>query len=136
MLSFFRRNNRPTPSMKLDPFEEARRDPCSLGNLAIERGYITSEDLEQALKVQKERLRIGELLVEMGKLNQDQLDELLMEQKIKRGEAGVREELKFQRLRKRNRLIAMKEKFAEATGDSRTVTASITRTLLTVENGE
>lgn len=126
----FSRGNGKIPAHS-DPFEEAKLDPYSLGNLALERGYITEDDLEAALKVQRERLQLGQLLVEMKKITQDQLDELLLEQKILRGEIKDQNVLiQFERRKKKSRLVAMREKFAEARADAESVTASITTTLL------
>lgn len=130
MFPFHNRGNGKLPS-RMDPFVEAERDPYSLGNLALERGYITKDDLEAALKIQKERLQIGQLLVEMKKLTEDQLEELLLEQKILRGEVKDKNVLiQFERRKKKGRLIAMRQKFAEARVEAEGVTASITTTLL------
>jgi hypothetical protein len=131
MFGFPHRGNDNTPVMDQDPFEDAKNDPHSMGNLAIEKGYITEEDLREALKVQKERLKLGDILVEMGKLTFSQRDELLMEQSILRGEVSDKKILlKYETTRKRNRLEQMKQKFSEARGDAKEVTASITATML------
>ena len=137
MLSFFRRGNGKPPPPTVDPFEEARLDPHSFGNLALERGYITLDDLEEALKVQKDRLKLGDILVEMGALTLGQREELLLEQELlQTGKMGAHDELELCRLKKRNRILAMKEKFAEARGNSEALTKSVMRTLLSVETGE
>lgn len=131
MFRLFNRGNGKLPAVRSDPFAEAEQDPNSLGNIALERGYITEEDLEAALNIQKERLQLGQLLVEMKKITEDQLEELLLEQKIRRGEIKDQAVLiQFERRKKKSRLVAMREKFAEARADAESVTASITTTLL------
>jgi len=131
MFRLFNRGNGKLPAVRSDPFAEAERDPNSLGNLALERGFITEADLDAALNIQKERLQLGQLLVEMGKLTMDQLEELLLEQKIRRGEVKDPNILiQFERRKKKGRLVAMRQRFAEARADAESVTASITTTLL------
>lgn len=131
MFKLFRRVSGAMLTPISDPFEEAKHDPYSLGNLALKRGYITEEDLEAALSIQRERLQLGQLLVELKKLTPEQLEELLLEQKILRGEIKDQSVLiQFERRKKKSRLVAMKEKFAEARADSESVTASIAATLL------
>jgi hypothetical protein len=65
---------------KADP----RKDPMSIGCLAIAKGYATYEQVEAAVKKQEERHPLGEILVEQGVLTIFQLDELLIEQEIAR----------------------------------------------------
>lgn len=61
-------------------------DPNSIGNMAVEKGYITSSDLDAAVRIQQERLPLGRILVDMGKITDDELSDLLFEQKVRRGE--------------------------------------------------
>jgi hypothetical protein len=63
-----------------DPFI----DPDSFGNIALEKHYITKEDLILALEKQNARLPLGEILVECGKLTDTQKEEILMEQERRR----------------------------------------------------
>jgi hypothetical protein len=63
-----------------DPY----KDPTSIGNLAIAKGYATREQVADALRKQEERLPLGKILLEQGVLTEPQLDELLIEQEIKR----------------------------------------------------
>jgi hypothetical protein len=130
---FSRSSGKPT---LVDPPEEARLDPHSFGNLALERGYITEADLEEALRVQKDQPKLEDILVEMGMLTPGQREELLVEQRILiAGKMSADEEIELCRLKKRNRILAIKAEFAEAKGDSESVAVSINRTLLAVENG-
>jgi len=83
--------NRKVNGHAKDPY----RDPTSIGNLAILKGYATPEQVATALKKQEERLPIGKILVEQGVLTDVQLDELLIEQKIKRRKLNTREASKL-----------------------------------------
>jgi hypothetical protein len=48
------------------------------GEIAIEEGFITQEQLDEALKRQKEEQRlIGQILVELGFLTTVQLDRII-----------------------------------------------------------
>jgi hypothetical protein len=56
------------------------------GNIAIERGYITSEDLTAALKIQvqeefefKDRRLVGQILFGIDKMTADQIKAVLSE---------------------------------------------------------
>lgn len=66
------------------PSPSGRR--LKLGELAIEKGWVTESDILECLEIQYEESkknpghnfrRIGEILVATGKLTQEQLDELL-----------------------------------------------------------
>jgi len=51
-----------------------------LGEILLEKGYVTKEDISEALKIwrqPKEERRIGEILVDMGVITTDQVDEAL-----------------------------------------------------------
>ena len=66
--------------------KRVRKSPTQglLGRLAIERGYITRNQLNEALFVQGsaiEPVRFGDLLLDMGFLTTEQLEELVEEQK-------------------------------------------------------
>lgn len=83
--------NRKVNGHAKDPY----RDPTSIGNLAIQKGYATAEQVEIALKKQEERQPLGKILVEQGVLTEVQLDELLIEQEIKRRKLSSREAAKL-----------------------------------------
>jgi len=68
------------PLLHKDPY----RDPTSIGNLAIAKGYATPAQVATAIQRQEERLPLGAILVEQGVLTELQLDELLIEQEIER----------------------------------------------------
>lgn len=63
-----------------DPY----KDPTSIGNLAIAKGYATAEQVDLALRKQEERQPLGAILVEQGVLSEPQLSELLVEQEVRR----------------------------------------------------
>ena len=93
----------------------ACEDPTSLGNLALEKGYVTPEKLQEALKVQEQRLMLGEILLELGFLTREQLDELVMEQKIRRGEIKDKKVIiDFEKKKMKSRLNGIKESFNKA----------------------
>ncbi len=59
-----------------------RFDEHLFGRLAVLNGYLTQEDLQEALTIQRslgsdERRPIGEILLEQGRITQDQLAEIL-----------------------------------------------------------
>jgi len=52
-----------------------------LGEILVERGFITREELERALEIQKQLKKpLGEVLVELGYITEDQLLDALSEQ--------------------------------------------------------
>jgi len=55
-------------------------DPDSFGNIAIELGMITKEQLAKAIRIQEKKLPLGEILVEIGVLTETQREEILIEQ--------------------------------------------------------
>jgi len=81
----------------LDPF----LDPDSFGNIALEKQYITSDDLRDAIQQQEKRLPLGEILVLQGKLTLEQRDDILLEQDRRRAtslEDKATVELRYQRM--------------------------------------
>jgi len=68
-------------------YTEAREDETSLGNILLEKGYVTEEVLEEAIKIQKSQSLLGRILINMGVITEDQLEEVLLEQKIRRKQA-------------------------------------------------
>lgn len=116
---FFRKVN---GGSKVNPEDDA----SSIGNLAIELGFITKEDLLAAILVQQTRLPLGEILIEMGKLNEDQLSELLFEQRVRRGEVKNEQQiLEHQQKRKRRRLKQVQRGFREVREDSQKLADSL-----------
>ncbi len=87
-----------------DTHEYAKEDGTSLGNILLEWGYITEEELETA--VQKSQSLLGSILQEVteGRLTNIQLEEALMEQKIRRKKASRSEERAFF-AKKKSRLV-------------------------------
>lgn len=83
----------------------SQEHPDSIGNMAVERGYITTEDLAEALRVQRERMKLGQILVELGKLSEEQLECLLLEQRIRRGERISADEMRRHERKKLHRRI-------------------------------
>lgn len=98
-----------------DPFIKAAKDSTSIGNLAVAKGWISKEDLEKALLVQREKLRLGEIFVDLKLLTEEQRDELLFEQRRRRGYKIPIEELRaFEREKLQRRLEGLKAGFREA----------------------
>lgn len=111
-----------------DPFSRAAADPYSFGNLAISRGWVTPEDLERALEVQRQKVpKIGEIMIEIGMLSEEQRDDLLIEQRQSRGQKITTEELlTFERRKMRRRLEGLKAGFREATEHAKTFANDVT----------
>lgn len=108
---------------KVDPPES---DPSSLGNLAVELGYITQDELKAAVSVQQARLPLGQILVDMGKLTTSQLEELLFEQKVRRGEIRDKAVLaQYERSRLHKKMGAIKDGFKEMRETTRSFSASL-----------
>jgi len=63
-------------------------DPSSIGNLALELGYITQDQLKEALAIQEQRMALGDILVDRKMLTLYQRDELLLEQRYRREKHG------------------------------------------------
>jgi serine/threonine-protein kinase len=65
------------------------------GALALEKGFVTPAQLEEAMKVQRAaakagfRKRLGDILIKKGYLTQPQLDEILKSQKVEVGKNRV-----------------------------------------------
>ena len=76
-----------------DPHEEAQDDETSFGNILLQKGYITQEELGEAVVIQKSQAKLGEILKEVteGRLTDDHIEEALMEQKIQRKKASHKE---------------------------------------------
>lgn len=114
----FSRNGMTTPA----------EDPDSFGNLAVEKGYITRDDLQEALTVQTER--IGEVLVRMGKLTEEQLDCLLIEQRVRKGETISADEMRrHERKKLRRRIGAVTGVFKGMGDEARSLASSVTESM-------
>jgi hypothetical protein len=112
-----------------DPFSRAAADPSSIGNLAIEQGLITQDELEKALEVQRQKIpKLGEIMIEIGMVTEEQRDELLFEQRRRRGQKISTEELLgFERRKMRHRLEGLKAGFREATEHAKTFADEVAR---------
>jgi hypothetical protein len=71
---------------RLRPFQP------KLGQILVRRGYITEEQLEEGLALQK--MRLGELLINFGGLTEAQLDEALLRQETDENRKRLGEILK------------------------------------------
>lgn len=100
-----------------DPFSRAAADPSSFGNLAIARGWVTPEDLEHALEIQRQQVpKLGQIMVDSGMLSDEQRDELVFDQMRRRGQKIPTDDLReFERRKLRRRLEGLKAGFREAT---------------------
>lgn len=75
-----------------DQYEAAAEDKNSLGNILLDLGYISSDDLEKAIRIQRSQMKLGQILVrELEVLTEEQLEEALVEQRIRQGKARHRE---------------------------------------------
>lgn len=95
-------------------------DPTSIGNLAVELGYITTDELMAAIHTQQQRLPLGRLLVDMGKLTEEELSDLLFEQKVRRGEIKNKDVItQRQRSKVRRQMGQIKTGFREMSSQTR-----------------
>ncbi len=72
---------------------KAKKDPTSLGCILISLGYATQEEIDQIL-LEDEGRRIGEALVERGCLTSEQLEAAMLKQSIMRGAVDKRDGIK------------------------------------------
>ncbi len=112
-------------------------DPNSIGNMAIEKGWVTRAVLSEALRMQKKLLgedtgpiehsrwlQIGHILVDAGYITDEQRDELVMEQRIRKGEKISYEEMRCYEKRKlRRRINGVSERVKEAGTEARNFAA-------------
>ena len=118
-------------------------DPNSIGNMAIEKGWITRDVLSEALRMQRKLLaqdtgpversrwlQIGHILVDAGYITDEQRDELVMEQRIRKGEKISYEEMRCYEKRKlRRRINGVSERVKEAGTEARNFAALMTTML-------
>lgn len=117
-----------------EQIEKARSNPLSIGNLAVELGYCTPTDIEEALKVQRERLKLGQILVDLGKLTEDQLADLVIEQRIRKGEKVSTDELRrHERSKFHRRVVAITDGFRRAGNEAKETAQAVTACLATVD---
>ena len=77
--------------------QSAESDPTSLGRILIARGYVTPEIVQSAVRKQLVATPpLGEILIEMGAITEDQLEDALYEQRKARGETSCQEDVKYQ----------------------------------------
>jgi hypothetical protein len=70
-----------TGPMPLAPVVGARHSGRLLGNLLVDRGFLTSDEIQYALAIQHDSgMPLGQILVELGLLDERALLELLAEQ--------------------------------------------------------
>lgn len=103
---------------KVNGTSDPYRDPTSIGNLAVTKGYATRAQVLDALRKQEARLPLGEILVEGGVLTRGQLEDLIIEQEIMRRHLNKKQAVQFVRERKR-------EKMREVSNDLRDFASSI-----------
>jgi hypothetical protein len=96
-------------------FSMAAEDDTSLGNILVSLGYITAEQLEEAVEFQKKFApRIGEVLVQMKILTVERLEAALIHQKIARGQLTFREETRFYQAQSQQLVGEVAEEFRKA----------------------
>ena len=78
-------------------------DPDSFGNIALEWGWLTMDDLQSALLLQEQRRPIGMILIEMGKLTEMQVEEIVCEQELRKAHGKI--EVSLAELGHQRRLI-------------------------------
>lgn len=109
-------------------------DPSSIGNLAVELGYITMDELRTAVKMQQQRLPLGRILMEMGKLTEEQLEDLLFEQRVRRGEIKDKDLIRqHQRSKMRHKMTQIKDGFREMRAETKRLTDSLFNTAQAVK---
>jgi len=107
-------------------------DPSSIGNLAIELGYITQAELKDAVGVQQQRLPLGQILVDMGKLTAAQLEDLLFEQRVRRGEITDKSLMaQHERSRLRRKVGEIRDGFKEMSAETKKFSRSLFEVNLT-----
>jgi len=89
----------------LDPYT----DLTSIGNLAISKGWATREEVARALTRQEMRTPLGEILVEQGVLTAEQLEDLLFEQKMLRSAVRDSELTKQQLIHQKQKIKEVTE---------------------------
>jgi hypothetical protein len=98
LIAFFS-NPEPGPEKEQEEkFAQAQKDDTSLGNILLEKGYVSEDALERAIRIQKSQSLLGRILVNMGPdsggITEEQLEEALLEQKIRRKKAKASEVIK------------------------------------------
>ena len=96
-----------------DPHSAAKKDPHSIGNILKEWGYVTDEELEQAVKIQKSQQALGQILIDVtdGRLTNEQVEDAFMEQKIRRNKASHKEVMAFNSKKKKRLALGIREGF-------------------------
>ncbi|MDH4184985.1 MAG: chemotaxis protein CheA, partial [Nitrospinota bacterium] len=65
---------------KIEAEEKEEEKTALLGQILLDEGKVTEEDVELALRAQMEKRPLGEILVEMGVVDQPSLEQALMDQ--------------------------------------------------------
>jgi len=111
---------------KLAEAEMARRDAASLGNILIRKSYTTQERIDAAVRRQLEAAPpMGEILVEMGAITREQLEDALVEQKILRKEVSDETACEYRMAQNARQVEAIKEGFLQVTELSGAVAAKL-----------
>jgi len=69
--------------------QKEKKGYVPLGEIFVEKRYLSRPELHSILKKHKKRLYLGELLVNLGHLTQDEVENALQLQKIERKKLGV-----------------------------------------------
>ena len=126
LTKFFDRRGSKDDETPKEIVEKAKVDPNSIGNLAIEMGWCTPADIEEAMNVQRGRPRLGQILVDLGKLTEEQRIDLLIEQRLRKGEKVSSEELRqHERMKFRRRIVGIKEGFREAGTEAKNTATTV-----------
>lgn len=96
---------------KCKTLERVLRDPTSLGNILIAKGWCTKEDVLTAAKQVAHTIdyRIGKTLVEYGVITEEQLRDALFEQRRVRGKVSRLEELAYLSEHRRRQLAGVRK---------------------------
>ena len=112
----------------------ARDDMTSIGNILVDLGYITPEQLEEAITIQKSQKMLGEVLVEeMEAITPDQLDEALLEQQLRRKKIKRSEVLKLHDKKRRRLITKVNESAKQLTDASDKITMKMGEGLILLQ---
>lgn len=81
----------------------AQNDKTSIGNVLLDLGLVTTEQLSKALNIQEAQSpELGTILIDLGAIDKTQLEFALLKQKELRGDASTREVIRLHRLERRS----------------------------------
>lgn len=117
---------KPGSNGKGERFESAQVDDTSIGNILVKMEFITAEQLDRAVEIQRQQApHIGEILIQMGALTEEKLESALLKQKLDRGVASPREESEFYRLHRRQVITEVSIKIKETSAVSNALAAKL-----------